>query len=454
VNVLKLSLRVLYIAFACTWALCVYLARRIALGRADVRAKERLRGNVLAGLFERLGATFVKFGQIMSTRPDVLGPGYTGELARLQDAVPPASFEVIMGVLESELKGKRRASIVKIDREPVAAASVAQVHAGWLENGEKIALKIQRPEARSQIERDFAILAGGARLLDVVPSMKPLSLPGAVERFGAALRAQLDFEVEALNNRRFAENFADVQGVDVPRLYDDLCTERVLTMEFIEGVKATEPERVGGDRQKLARGGAECILKMVFIDGFVHADLHPGNIILARDNRVVLVDFGVVSEIPPDLMRPWVETFMALAQQDGRAAARLFYSYAPSVGDVDYQAFERDVMRFFASLYGKKLHEVEVSEAVSGMMNILRRHRVQVDSTFTVVNIALLVAEGLGKQLDPGIDLVPLAVPYLHQALANAPAARPPAREPPAENSGASRLPSAASPRDSEARAK
>jgi ubiquinone biosynthesis protein len=255
-----------------------------------------------------------------------------------------------------------------------------------------------------------------------------LSLPGAVERFHEALSTQLDFEQEAANNRRFAKNFAEVKGVAVPELFDELCTPRVLTMEFIDGIKATEPQGAFGDRKLLAQGGAQCILKMVFIDGFVHADLHPGNIILSRDGRMVLIDFGVVSEIPPGLMRPWVELFLALSQQNGAEAARLFYANAPSVGGTDYPAFQRDVIAYFETLYGKRLDEIEVGQAVSGLMNILRHHRVQVDSTFTVVNIALLVAEGLGKQLDPSIDLVPLAVPYLQQALISAPPARPPLR--------------------------
>jgi ubiquinone biosynthesis protein len=426
---LRLVPRFWLILALCVWALLGYLGRRIALGRTDSGRVERLRGAALTRLLERLGATFVKFGQILSTRPDLFGPGYTEELARLQDAVPAARFEVMKRVLEEDLGAERLARLTAIEPIPVAAASVAQVHEGRLEGGERVALKVQRPEARGQIERDFAILGFLARLLDVLPSLKPLSLPGAVARFRDALHAQLDFRIEARNNRRFAENFADVAGVAVPRLHDELCTERVLTMEFIDGVKATEPARVAGNRDKLAHSGARSILKMVFIDGFVHADLHPGNIILADDGRLVMIDFGVVSEIPLDLLRPWVGVFMALAQRDGPSAARLFYTYAPSVGNTDYPAFERDVVAYFETLYGKKLVEVEVSKAVGGLMNVLRQHRVQVDSTFTVVNIALLVAEGLGKQLDPTIDLVPLALPYLQQALLEAPPGRPPLRE-------------------------
>src|SRR5689334_16524181 len=291
------------------------------LGPLDDAALERLRGDHVARLLERLGATFVKFGQILGTRPDLLGPGIIEALSRLHDRVPPAPYPVMLAVIDAELPPDKRATVVEIEPVPVAAASVAQVHRAKLTDGRPVALKVQRPEARAQIERDLVLMGLGVRLIDAIPSVHLLSLPGSVERFGAALRGQLDFRLEAENNRRFARNFADVEGVDVPFLYDDLCTERVLAMEFIDGVKATQPEKVGGDRAKLARTGAAAILKMVFEDGFVHADLHPGNILLTPE-RVVLIDLGLVAEIPPELMRPWVETFAALAQQNGKEVAR------------------------------------------------------------------------------------------------------------------------------------
>ncbi len=430
---LRLLPRFLWIALSFATALPRYLWRRLASRGLDAEGRERLRGAILAETLERLGATFIKFGQILGSRPDLLAPGYVEALARLQDAVPPAPYASVERVLVEDL-GEKRLRIEQIDEEPIAAASVAQVYAGTLASGERVAIKVLRPDARGQIERDLAILSMGARLFDIVPSLRMLSLPGAVERFGHALSAQLDFRLEAENNRRLALNFASFKGVRVPLLYDLLCTERVLTMELIEGEKATVPQRVKDKkaRRRLAARGGEAILKMVFEDGFVHADLHPGNILLKEDGTLVFIDLGMVAEIPSDLMRPWIDTFQALGKNDGRTAARLFYSYAPTVATQDYDAYERDTVAFFDRFEGKRLGEVEVSQVVGGMMNILRRHRIQVEPVFTVVNLGVLVAEGLGKQLDPEIDLVQMALPYLANAAARAPEGRPPLREPPA----------------------
>jgi ubiquinone biosynthesis protein len=431
VRALRLTLRFVHIGWVFVLAAIVYAGRRVAAGRADRERVEELRGDVLARAFERLGATFVKLGQILSTRPDLLGPGYTRKLARLQDAVPPIPFESVRAVIDAELPPEARRRLAFIEASPLAAASVAQVHRARLDSGETVALKVQRPAAAAQIERDLAILGALSRLVDRLPSMRLLSLPGSVERFAEALRGQLDFTKEADNNRRFAKNFVRTADVGVPALFPDLCSRRVLCMELVDGVKATDPAGVKGDRKKLARLGGEAILQMVFLDGFVHADLHPGNILLTKDDRVVLIDLGMVTEIPPDMQRPWIETFLALSQKDGVTVARLFYELAPTVGKLEYAEFEREVIEQLGTIMGKKLGEVEVGQAVSGMMNVLRRHQVQVDPCLTVVHIALLVAEGLGKQLDPDIDLVPLAVPYLMQAMQVAPPGRQPRRTPP-----------------------
>ncbi|MGE0788309.1 MAG: ABC1 kinase family protein [Sandaracinaceae bacterium] len=427
----RLLLRSLWIAFVLAMLLPRYAWARLRAGRLDDEARDRLRGQLLASTLERLGATFVKFGQILGSRPDLLSPALCAALGKLHDDVPPLSFETVERVLDRELDEAQRAQFARIEREPIAAASVAQVHEGVLLGGERVAIKIQRPEAPAQIERDLAIMRFGAKLLDYLPSLHLLSLPGAVERFGEALANQLDFVLEAKNNRRLAQNLRELKGVRVPDLYEDLCTRAVLTMELIDGVKATEPERLTDRkvRRRLAARGADAVLKMIFRDGFVHADMHPGNILLTEDGTLVFIDLGMVAEIPRDMMRPWIETFQALGGQDGKAAARLFYVYAPFVATQDYAAFEADTVRFFQQFEGLRLGEVEVGEVVGGMMNVLRRHRVQVEPVFTVVNLGVLVAEGLGKQLDPELDLVQMSLPYLAEALAAAPPGRPPLRE-------------------------
>lgn len=401
------------------------LTREVPPSREE---REVAQGRLLASALEHLGATYVKLGQILGSRPDLLPPGWVAGLARLQDRVKAVPLAAIEGVLERAWTPEQRALVASIDPTPLAAASVAQVHLARLATGAEIVLKVQRPDAREQIERDLVLMRLFAHAVDRIPTVELFSLPGAIERFGDALAQQLDFDHERANNRRFAANFKRVRGVRFPTLVDALSGPTVLAMDRASGVKATDLDQVGGDRRELAERGGRTILKMVFEDGFVHADLHPGNIFLAADGTMTLLDLGLAAEIPEEMRRPWLDTFSALAARDGKKCAELFYVYAPTVGTRDYAVYERDVMEYLTRLYGAKLAEVEVGAVVSGMMNVLRQHRVQIDPVFTVVNVALLVAEGLGKQLDPSVDLVLLAVPFLLAAQLTAPPGRPPRR--------------------------
>lgn len=436
-NALLLVLRFLHIAWLVNLALLRYAWLRLRLGRASADEIDRLRGDVLASLLERLGATYLKFGQILSTRPDLLSPGIIEGLTRLQDKVAPAPKARIFALLRSEIGEEKLARFREISEEPIAAASVAQVHRGVLDDGSVVALKIQRPDIEAKVARDLALLRFGARLTKLHPTLRLLNLPGSAERFAEAMKLQLDFESEARNNRRFAKNLADLDGVCVPELYPEFSTRRVLTMEFIEGVRATEPEKVGHNGRELALRGLDAILTMIFRDAFVHADLHPGNILLTDDGRVVLIDLGLVAEIPDEMRKPWLDTFLALSARDGVGAARLFYNYAPTVQLKDYAAYEKDVIEFFDVFYGKSLSDVEAGVVVAGMMNILRRHRVAIDPVYTVVHLAMVVAEGLGKQLAPELDLIELAGPRIVEAMASCPPGKAPLREPPSKKEGA-----------------
>lgn len=427
-RLIVLFLRAWLIFFVFALAFARYLWARLTGGGKTTAERDLLRGQHIAGALERLGATFVKFGQILATRPDLLPPGMIVGLSRLQDAVPAARYEQVEQVMREELGERGLARFKSIEPLPVAAASVAQVHRAELDDGSVVAIKVQRPEAAKQIERDLSLMKLGARFIDMMPRMKYVSLPGAVEHFADALWAQLDFVREADNNRRLAKNFENDDRVRTPALHDELCTKRVLTMQFIDGVKPTD---IQDDRLAVAQSGFKCIAQMVFIDGFVHADMHPGNMLFTKDGHVYLIDLGLVAEIPEDLRKPWTETFLAVATGDGKRAAELFYGYAPMVGDCDFRSFSADIRAHLASLLGKPLHELEVTEAVGGAMAILRKHHVQVDPTFTVVNLAMLVAEGIGKQLDPHFDVYTCAMPFLMEASLRYPTGKEPVREVP-----------------------
>lgn len=413
VYALQQGFRACVIAWVFLVAGCRYLWLRLSGRGKTPSERDVLRGEVLATALERLGATFIKFGQILATRPDILPEGVTQALSRLQDAVPAAPFDEVERVLTAELGASFRERVVEIDEVPVAAASVAQVHRGELDSGEVVAIKVQRASAHWQIERDLALMKLGAKLLDKLPGLRYMSFPGAVDQFAEALRGQLDFRKEAENNRRLARNFKDNPRIRVPSLHDDLCTERVLTMEFVDGVK---PNDVTEERSELAQAGFGCIAQMVFLDGFVHADLHPGNILFTKTGQIYLIDLGLVAEIPEALRKPWCDTFVALASNDGRRAAELFYIYAPRVDGTEFHVFADEVKAHFDRFDGKPLHEIEVTDAVAGAMAVLRKHRVQVDPSFTVVHLAMLVAEGLGKQLDPKFDVYSCVGPYLMEA--------------------------------------
>jgi ubiquinone biosynthesis protein len=408
-----LAFRAGVIGFVFALAFVRYLGARLG-GRGKTEGdRDLLRGEILARALERLGATFTKLGQIAATRPDVVPEGICRGLARLQDDVPAASLADVRDVFDAELSAEKRKRFTSIEERPIAAASVAQVHRGVLDDGSVVAIKIQRREAAGQIERDLSLMRIFAGTFDLIPGMRFMSVPGAVARFGDALAQQLDFVREADNNRRIAKSFAHDPRIRCPKLFDDLCSRRVLTMEFVDGVKPTE---VVDDRPGAAAAGFRCIAKMVFLDGFVHADLHPGNLLFTRDGRIFLIDTGLVAEIAEDLRKPWVETFVAVALGDGRRAAELFYGHAPMVDRTDFAAFSRDIQAHLASLHGRPLAELEVTEAVGGAMAILRKHGVQVDPAFTVVNLAMLVAEGIGKQLDPKFDVFGYVMPYLAEA--------------------------------------
>lgn len=367
----------------------------------------------LAVLLVALGATFVKVGQIMSTRPDLFPPHIIQALTRLQDNVGAFAWQDVERTIIEDLGKPIDELFSSFDRTPVASASVAQVHRATLADGTtEVAVKVRRPRLDDIVRFDLSIMRVVAKVISIIPTVRLLAPVESVDEFGRAIRQQIDLRIEAENNRRFTENFAGDPDVAFPTLYPALCGRHVLTMKFIHGVKVLDaPAARGTDGTRLAKIGFRTLLKMVFADGFVHADLHPGNIFVDDAGKVVILDLGLTAELDEPARRSFALFFASWAGRNGKTMAKLMSELSPSSRVADYAAYEREVEEFVARYHGKALGEVQVSTVAFDMFNILRRHRVRVNPVYTMCNVAIAVTEGIGKQLDPRLDLVQEALP-------------------------------------------
>ncbi len=268
---------------------------------------------------EELGPTFVKLGQLLSTRSDLLPPAYLVELARLQDALPPVPGQVVRELVEQELGRAPDDVFVHFDSVPLASASIGQAHAATLQDGTEEVVKVRRPGAVEQIEVDLEILHNlAAQASRRWKEAADYDLPGLAQEFARTLRAELDYLAEGRNAERFATNFAGDEGVHIPQVYWETSTSRVLTLERIRGVKVSDLEALdagGIDRQSLAARAAEVAAQMIFDDGFFHADPHPGNLFIEPDGRIGLIDFGMVGVVDAELRERLAVLLVALIRK-------------------------------------------------------------------------------------------------------------------------------------------
>jgi ubiquinone biosynthesis protein len=412
--------RSLQIAVAMVLASLVFLRSLFTRRRPWRERVAAAAGAAAVALATRLGATFIKVGQIASTRADLLPPAMVDELALLRDRVPPFPFAAVQATVERDLDRPLGAVFASFEPVPVAAASVAQVHRAVLRgSGEVVAVKVRRPDILTKAHLDRGILLAVGRMLErLVPSLRLVSLAEALATFCDAVEAQIDLRNEAHNNARFTRDFAADPDVRFPRLVPALCSESLLVMEYVEGVQEEHLEREGLDVHRIVEAGMRCVCRMVFSHGFVHADLHPGNLRFTPPGRIVLLDLGLVGEIGDQDRLTAVQLFYALATGDGATVARLFYENAPHHAVRDYAAYEREIVAYCDSIRARGLDQMQVTVEIGRIFDILRRHRVQARSHMTMVNLALMTAEGLGKRLAPELSLTRASLPYLMEALA------------------------------------
>jgi len=380
-----------------------------ALSRAD-----RIRMAI-----EELGPTFIKVGQILSTRPDLLPMDLVTELGKLQDSVPPFEFASVKNILEEELKVPLSEIFSEFDETPLASASIGQVHRASLVGGDDVAVKIQRPGIRKTVEVDLEIMLHLATLMEKhfkdMEVHKPTQI---VEEFARTLDKEMDYGMEAANLEQFAAQAGDDHCVYVPRVYREASTGKILTMEFIDGIKASqigELEKEGLDRKEIARRGFDLILKQIFIHGFFHADPHPGNLFILPDNVICFLDFGMMGRIGRISREHFADLLMSIVSRDEEKAVHALLKLTVSDQESNRQSLERDMADLINSYAYRPLKEIDLEKFLQQMLDMMAKHRLTIPADLFLMIKSLSTVEGLGLSLDPEFDAIAQAEPFIRR---------------------------------------
>lgn len=381
-------------------------------GRAG-RGRGTARPEHLRLALERLGPTFVKLGQILSTRSDLLPTAYTAELAKLQDSAPPVPAEEILAALAEELGGVE--FFDRFDTQPLASASIGQAHTASL-GGTEVVVKVRRPGAVETVRTDLEILERLAHLAARHSDLaRGYDVVGLVQEFATTLRAELDYLKEARNAERFAVSFQDDPRVHIPRVLWETTTSRVLTLERVHGMKIDDVEALdaaGVDRRELAVRATGVLCTMVFEDGFFHADPHPGNFFVDADGGLGVIDFGMVGELSDEVRTQLITLLIDLLRGDlvGTTTALLALVGRPE--SVDRSALAADLRPLVSRFRGLSLEDLALTDLITEVLGLARRHRLRLPQDLALLFKMLLMAEGLGRRLDPGFELGAVLAPY------------------------------------------
>ena len=393
------------------------LGRRIVTLGTAPKEIERLTQPVRLRLaMEELGPTFIKFGQILSTRPDLIPREYADEFRKLQDKVPSIGLEEVQNQIRKELGHPEEELFAEFAPVPIAAASIAQVHRARLHSGEEVVVKIRRPGIERVVETDLDILMGLAYLIERhIPSGDIYDPVGIVKEFRRTIKREMDFSREGHTIDRFASNFAEDPVFHVPRVFWDVTGETVLTMEFVEGIKVSDFDVLrekGYDLKAIARNGADAFLKQVLVHGLFHGDPHPGNIFILEGNTICMLDYGMVGRLSDNLKFQLVDLLVAILQQDVEGLIdQLLYS-GELTDEVNTRALRRDLAEFIDDYFEIPLQEMNAGRLLGEFVEILTHYRIRFPSDLMLLAKALVTMEGLGRQLDPDFNMIGHLKPF------------------------------------------
>ena len=369
---------------------------------------------------EELGPTFVKLGQVLATRADIFPPQWIAEFARLQDQVPPVPFDELLPELEKALGRSPFEVFRELNTEAIAGASIAQVHHAKLEDGTPVVLKIRRPNIRGRIEADLRLLSHLGRLIESeMPEARRFQPGKIIGQFAKSLRKELDLAAEGRNTERFARNFQDNPDIVFTRVHWEHTSESLLVMECIDGIPGNEVARAqeaGLDLKKLSAIGADAVLKMVLIDGFFHADPHPGNVFYLPGNRLAIIDCGMVGRITAERRDQIADLLASLVSKDFETILNILIVWAGDV-QIDETKLATDVDEFFSSYENASLRQISFGKMLSDLTAVMRENHLSVPSDLAMLFKALITLEGLGRQLDPDFQIVRHLTPFVKQVI-------------------------------------
>jgi len=372
-----------------------------------------------------LGPSFVKLGQIASTRPDVMPAAWIAELKKLQDEVNPLPFADIKGAVEGSLGRSIEEVYERFEDKPLAAASIGQVHRAVLKTAEgprDVVVKVQRPGARTTVARDVEILHALAAIVErTIPESRLYSPIGLVDQFDRAITAELDFMQEAEHALRFARNFESHPSVRFPGVYKEASSKQVLTLEFLPGKKVYDAIRDEGHQgPAIAKTSVGVIIKMIFEDGFFHADPHPGNILISGTPEAPvfgLVDLGMVGRLSPEMRDRTVDLMIACVRQDYVAVADALYAIGTPTKKVDMRAYRAEVAQLAEKYLGRPLKEIDLAAMLQDLVYGANKYAIEIPSDFLLVGKAIMTMEGVGKEIDPDLDVFGEMRPYFFDIL-------------------------------------
>jgi len=392
------------------------LLRRDTAKIASFTPAERMRMAL-----EELGPTFVKLGQLLSTRPDVIPVSYADEFAKLQDNVPSFPYEQIREQIRIELGGEIEQFFSSFDQESIAAASIAQVHRARLLSGEEVVVKVRRPGILEVVETDIDALMGLALIAERhLPGSDIYDPVGLVKEFTRTIRREMDFSREGHTIEKFSVDFAGDPTLYFPKVYWGVTAKGVLTLEYINGIKVSDLERLeraGLDRRLIGRRGADAFIKMVIEHGFFHGDPHPGNVLILPDNVICLLDYGMVGRLDAELQEYLIDILLAIVKRNVDDVISLLLYSGEITDSLNIKALKRDLSEFIDDYYEVPLQDIEVGRMLMEFLEIMTTYRIRFQPDLMLLAKALVAIEGMGRKLDPQFDMVAHLRPFMERAI-------------------------------------